>query len=640
MKRVISLFIILAISLSMLASCSVVENITGITGQDKTPGGSGGVQGKPSLDYKYVDFSDEEKSILIEHVGELIPFADCNKYYFEGIYNAEDFSDGVKYYTVGNTRADFENYVKLYSDYEFAGTYTDDFGDTWYTYQTNTVTVNISFYFYSGASYIDVLAYPRKDFDADGGNTDSGNTDGDVTDGNTNGGNTGSDVTDGNTNGGNTGGDVTDGNTESGYRVVDLTKAKHVKDVTDQGYYIDGCPTTGSPAVLVIPVEFSDVTAESKGYTTDALVDVWSGGADDTDYYSVHDYYYISSYGQLDLDVTVLDYWFRPQYDSSYYENATMDYYGDDVAIGDQMIMDEALAELSETMDLSEFDSDDNGIIDSVVLINTLDIGEDDFHWAYRYWNIYTDEDEYYYEYDGVSANDYLWASYQFIYESYDESGDVYYDESVRNTYTYIHEFGHVIGADDYYDTAGKNEPLGGCDIMDAMTGDHNAFTKFNYGWLTSSRLVTATASITMTLEDFSKNGDTIIIANNWDDSLGAYQEYYIVVYYTKSGLNAGEYGYFDRNGIIVYHVNAALVSETLDGETYYNVENNNTDSSDEYGTEDNLIEFVTHQNGTYTYVAGDTLPTVKDDNGKQLGYTFTVDSLSSDRATITFTKR
>ena len=53
--------------------------------------------------------------------------------------------------------------------------------------------------------------------------------------------------------------------------------------------------------------------------------------------------------------------------------------------------------------------------------------------------------------------------------------------------------------------------------------------------------------SITLKLEDFSKNGDTIIIANNFDESLGVYQEYYIIVYYTNNSLNKGNgNGYFD----------------------------------------------------------------------------------------------
>ncbi len=637
MKRIISILIILAISLSMLVSCSVLGDIAAILDSYVDVG----EQGKPSppAGYRYKDFSAAEKAILTEYVGEVIPFAPCNNYYFEGINVEDDFSDGVNYYTVGNSRADFESYVELLVGYELVNTYTDEYGDTWYTYVKDEIYLDVSYYFYASASYIDVIAYRAVDDGNDNdGNTDSGDN-GSADSGNNDNADNGDNGNTDNGDAGNTNGTVTD---TEGYRTVDFTKAKNVKDVTDQGYYLDGCPTTGSPAVLVIPVEFSDSTAASKGYTTDTLVKAWSGDADDTDYYSVHDYYYISSYGALDLDITVLDYWFRPENTSSYYQNATMDYYGDDVMIGDQMIMDEALAYLSKTMDLSNFDSDGNGIIDAVVMINTLDIGDDDFHWAYRYWNIYTDSDDYYYEYDGVSANDYLWASYQFLFESYDYSGNTSYDDtSVMNTYTYIHEFGHVLGADDYYDTSySDNMPLEGCDIMDAMSGDHNAYTKFNYGWLTTSRLVTTDTSTTLTLEDFSKNGDTIIIANSWSDDLGAYQEYYIVVYYTGNGLNSNGYGYFSRDGIVVYHVNSTLVADTIDGETYYDVKNNNTDPSDDYGTEDNLIEFVKSGEGNFTYIEGDSLPTVRDDNGNSLCYTFTVDSLTEDTATITFTKK
>jgi hypothetical protein len=175
---------------------------------------------------------------------------------------------------------------------------------------------------------------------------------------------------------------------------------------------------------------------------------------------------------------------------------------------------------------------------------------------------------------------------------------------------------------------------------MDSMTGDHNAYTKFNLGWITTSRLVVTGSSVTLTLEDFSKGGDTIIIANNWDDSLGAYQEYYVLFYYKNTGLNGGDAGYFARDGVIVYHVNASLYSEVYDGETYYDVYNNNTDPSDQYGTEDNLIEFVKSANDTFTYVVGDTLPSVTDDQGNTLGYTFTVDSITENYATITFTAK
>ncbi len=564
--------------------------------------------------YLYNDFTSAEKRIFRETVGEVIPFMPNDGYSVDS-YELED-EIGVCFIVEDGSREEFDAYRGKFTSYTLVDVYYDDSDGAWYAYEKRDLFVDVTFVDEGIESYVEVYAYVLLDDsggDLGGGSGGGSETDGDV-------------IT-------NDGKGLPKG--ENGVYGVDFTAATYVKNVTEQGYYLGGCPTVGNPAVLVIPVEFSDVTANSKGYDTAVIKEAFERGGQ-TDYHSVYDYYYTSSYGQLSLDITVLDFWFRPKNKSTYYQNATQDYYGDEIAIGDQIIMDEALSQLSKTMDLSSFDSDGNGMIDAVVLINTLDIGEDDFHWAYRYWNLYVDSNDEYYEYDGVSANDYLWASYQFLYDDNEGGFD---DVNAVNTYTYIHEFGHILGADDYYDTAGKNEPMGGCDIMDSMIGDHNAFTKFNYGWLRDSRLVTTNTSVTLRLDDFSKAGDTIILANDWDPALGAYQEYYIVAYYRSVGLNAGAGGYFSREGIVVYHVNASLYKEEVDGEIYYDVKYNNTDASDEYGTKNDLIEYVLSRQGKYTYAVGDTLPTVTTDGGKKLGYTFTVDALHSDYATITFTK-
>ena len=599
-------------------------------------GGSGsGNNGGSTITHTYTSFSSNEKTLFNQYFGTVIPFVSNNEYYVEEYsYDwGDEYEEGLNFYTYGNTQAEFNSYRSLFSSYTYDGTDTDDYGDSWYYYTApQGFYVDMSYYMDDEGDYIiDVYVYFL--YDSNDNNSGSGSGSGN-----------GSSSLPSNVIT-NAGAGLPEGT--NGIYNIDFTKAEKIKDVTDQGYYLDGCPTTGSPAVLVIPIEFSDVTAAKKGYSIEKIVQAFTGK--NTDYYSVDEYYYISSYGKLDLDITVIDQWFRPQYSSSYYKNQTIDYYGDSIEIGDQLILDEALAYLATIMDLSDYDSDGNGIIDAVVMINTLSIDSNtNFNWAYRYWNLYTDDDGYYYEYDNVSANDYIWASYAFMHEKYDENSDVSYtDTSVMNTYTFIHEFGHILGADDYYDTEYglDSTPLEGLDVMDAMAGDHNAYTKFNLGWITTSRLVTTNTSITLTLEDFSKNGDTIIIANNWSESLGAYQEYYIIVYYTMNGLNGkvgdNEYGYFARNGIIVYHVNASLYVEDYEGETYYDVYNNNTSytGANGYGTKDNLIEFVKSAEGNFTYIENDSLSTQTDDFGNALGYSFTVNSLTDDIATITFTK-
>ena len=574
-----------------------------------------------TTEHLYTDFTAEEKALFGELVGLVIPFIPNDKYDVEEYEFENEF--GVNFYTFGNTQAEFDAYRSLFSSYTYNGSEQDDEGDTWYSYSKNDVCIDMVFYFYEGNYVVDVYVYiliddPDDDWgDDDWGDDDWGDTDNTVI----------------------TNQDKGLPQGENGIYDVDFTKGSYVQNANDQGYYIDGCPTTGNPAVLVIPIEFIDITAASKGYSIENIQKIFTGK--DLSYYSVHDYFFISSYEKLDLDITVVDSWFRPEKSSSYYENATYDHFGEEVAIGDQLILDEALAYLSTIMDLSKFDSDSNGIIDAVVMVNTLEIGEDDFHWAYRYQNLYTDDENHFYEYDDVSANDYVWLAYEFMFEGYDEYGDVNYDSTnPLNPYTFIHEFSHVLGATDYYDTAYQENPLGGYDMMDAMPGDHNPYSKFNFGWITTSKLIVTDSSVTVNLDAFAKNGDTIILANNWDESLGAYQEYYVIMYYTRVELNAGEGGYFVRDGILVYHVNSSLYAEEYDGETYYYIYNTNTSENSEGGTEDNLIEFVLSGEGHYTYVVGDTLPTVTDDFGNTLGYTFIIDALDAESATITFTKK
>lgn len=591
----------------------------GGSGSGSGDGGNGGNDDEiQDGEHLYYDFTDEEKDIYNQCVDLVIPFLPTNDYYVES-YDEYGYV-GVYYSALCDTSTAFTWYLAMFSSYGYDGTEVDEYGDTWYLYSKNDIYIDVCYYEYEGAYYVDVDAYYEEGGSSGGGNGGSGDI---VTEENV--------IT-------NEGAGLPDDDGDGIYD-IDFTDAEIVKDVTDQGYYLDGCPTTGAPGVLVIPVDFSDRTASSLGYSIENIKNAFEQNGQN-DYYSVYDYYFISSLGQLTLDITVVDSWFRPSMPSTYYANKTMNYGGSNVLIGDQMIMDEALAYLSTIMDLSAYDSDKNDIIDAVVLVTTLEIdSENVFYWAYRYWNIYTDSDDYYYEYDGVRANDYLWAPYQFMFEDMELNGD-YSDTSNMNTYTFIHEFGHVLGIDDYYDTSYVGSPLDGHDIMDSMIGDHNAYTKFNLGWITSSRLVVTDTSVTLTLDAFEKNGDTIIIANNFDPSLGVYQEYYILVYYTNDLLNAGAGGYFEESGILVYHVNASLYYEEYKGEEYeveiyYDVYNTNTDASDDYGTVNNLIELVSNGNG-YIFDVGDSLSSQTDDLGNTLIYTFVVDSLSDTEATIT----
>ena len=609
MKKLIA-FALVVTTLFIFTSC----NSKGGTSPSQSTSANNG--GDSPSGYKYTAFTAEEEQKLVDLIGETIPFIPNNEYTFE------EYSIPFEYVTIkgivllayGNTQEEFDSYREAYSDYESLS-YVDGTGVTCYLYGPLDAVYVIEVSYYAEADGRDVV---RADvhLEVKGGTAGIG---------------TGIPYDELFTNEG-----VGLPSDPDGIYDLDFTKGEYIKDVTNQGELVGGCPPTGSSGVLVIPVQFSDVTAESKGYTVSTLVNAFSKGGE-TDYYSLYDYYYISSYGKLDLDITVLDFWFTPEHDSKYYDDFIFTYEDEDMPYGEQLILNEALDYLEGIMDLSQFDSDGNGTVDSVILVNTLELDSSDlFTWGYRYMNYYKDEGGSYYEYDGVYAKDYIWASYQFLFETENEYGvHVYDDTSAMNTFTFIHEFAHVLGLHDYYDYASINVPLRGGDIMCSDRGDHNAYSKFNLGWLRTSRLVVTDSSITLTLEDFSKNGDTVIIANNWDDKLGAYQEYYVLVYYTNNGVNAGEgNGYFDTEGIVVYHVNAAMYMP--EDSEYYDVYNTNNDIIHERGTENDLIDYVLSDKGETVYVVGDTMPTVTDDYGDELVYSFTVDALTSEYATIT----
>ena len=605
MKKITLLVILILLCSFSMVSCqiyipSIIHSII-----DETPDS-----------FTYTDFTEDEKAIFLDNVGYLPPFIPTDKYEITSFLGDDDYSSGIRYSTYHNSREDFNQFLDSLSSLTLRREDVDEYGDTWYYFTKGEIVLAASYYRTFIGDIIDVFVYidETEEITLRGTLVNNGK-----------------------------GLPKEDPDTPGVYK-VDFSESEHVQDASDLYNYRSGCPTTGKPAVLVIPVQFIDCTAAEAGYSIDKIEKAFSGKGEDTDYYSVEEYYFLSSYGMCDLEITVLDEWFMPKFSSKYYKNQDSSKTPDGHTIGDQMIMDEALDYLDERMDLSKFDSDGNGYIDAVIMINTLPVSNDDyFHWAYRYWNVYSDNTGKLYSYDGVMANDYAWMSYGFMHESTDRWGrPIYTDLDAINTKTYIHEFAHIMGAEDYYDTSYEDPlgPLYGKDMMDSSVGDHNPLTKLHYGWIDSSRLVTTNSSVTLTLEDFSKSGDTIIIANNFDTSLGAYQEYFILMYYKQSGLNDSSAKYFDTDGLVIYHVNASLYYETTDGETLY-ILNHDNSSSDGRNM---LLELVSINLGIveipcYVMPEGAVITGLIDDSGSVLPYLIKVDKIIGDTITVTFKK-
>ncbi|MFA6662467.1 MAG: hypothetical protein WCS56_05495, partial [Bacilli bacterium] len=69
--------------------------------------------------------------------------------------------------------------------------------------------------------------------------------------------------------------------------------------------------------------------------------------------------------------------------------------------------------------------------------------------------------------------------------------------KGIVDAHTFIHETGHLLGAEDYYNYRGTSQPLGGLDMMDYNIGDHNLWTKMEYGWV-DPIVVTGNAKVTI----------------------------------------------------------------------------------------------------------------------------------------------
>ena len=418
---------------------------------------------------------------------------------------------------------------------------------------------------------------------------------------------------------------------------------------TNETYGVtQGLPSVGNPKVLVIPVEFNDSPAPSS--MVEDLEKAFFGTSEETGWESLKSYYYKSSYGKLTIDGTVLEPFNTGKnvgyYDNLYaqyledldaYYNYETDTYPDNV---EYSIIKSALEYYDDQINYDDYDTDNDGYIDSIYVIYTRDYDyEGDTNWwAYTY-EYFTDDYEFY---DGVEADFYTFMSIQFFSDKLQEKTVKY------NCETVIHETGHLLGLDDYYDYTENKGPeggIGGGDMMDYNVGDHNAFSKVLLGWI--NPYVLTGSNVSITLNSFEKSGDCIIVPKNWNGSF--YSEYFIIDYYTPTGVNAfvkGKSGLFGTYGIRIYHINAELLSYNDASIIYAMTKYNNSDTTYRLITlveadGRNDINNKGWSEDSDLFKAGDVYSTAKWHNNTSANFTMTVNSITTtanlEKAVVTF---
>lgn len=358
---------------------------------------------------------------------------------------------------------------------------------------------------------------------------------------------------------------------------VNYTKASYSNGYTTENLNIDSLgygfgyhymPSLGNAKILVIPIQTSD--SNFKDSEIEDIRKAFFGDSDGSGHESVSSYYQKSSYSNLNIDgevTSIVKFNMTAAQMEKQFETKQKN--GENYT---DYLLNSALEALDDSIDYSEYDSNDDGYIDAVWMVYAPEYDQtSDFYWAYTTWNSIQPSKNSLYTYDGVHPSAYSWASKSFLYER-NYSG-------YPDTHTYIHETGHLLGLDDYYSydyDGSKNydTPIGGVDMMDLNIGDHTSFSKYLLGWITPTVVTPESLEAndnTFTLTSFTEKGKCLLIPIiNDDETLNynntAFDEYLLVEYYTPTNLNkldltayTSGVSTYQKAGVLLYHVNARV---------------------------------------------------------------------------------
>ena len=310
-----------------------------------------------------------------------------------------------------------------------------------------------------------------------------------------------------------------------------------------QSTQIDGTfPATGKHKLLMLLVNFADTKPTYSADQFDAYMNEKGFGGIG----SFRDFYLENSYGKLDITTTVTQ-WVTVPYPKSYYNTDNAD-----------ALITDALSMIDSEIDLNDFDNDGDGMLDGLAVIHqgtgAEASGSSRDIWSHS-GTIYGKS------FDGVRLG------------RYTIEPEILYNKSNPNQMATIgvmcHEFGHNLGAPDFYDTdyEGSNGEFPGTGVWDLMGGGAwngpdfsgtrpasiNMWQKIQLGWV--EPVVLSESATINGVKPAHENP----VAYRFDTTEPG--EYFIVE-------NRQQQGNFDSalpgHGLIVYHANDNMIAENV----------------------------------------------------------------------------
>ncbi|MFC1476019.1 M6 family metalloprotease domain-containing protein [Candidatus Zixiibacteriota bacterium] len=151
---------------------------------------------------------------------------------------------------------------------------------------------------------------------------------------------------------------------------------------------------------------------------------------------SMTEFYLENSYGSFHVAGDVVG-WYRMPQTYAYYVDGQQGYgtYPQNV----KKMVEDAISAADPSLDFSKYDNDDNGWVDGIAVIHAgydaAETGSDDMIWSHR-WSI-----------SAQMRDDVMLSSYAI------QPAIRYYDDRIIGIGVFCHEWGHVLGLPDLYDT-------------------------------------------------------------------------------------------------------------------------------------------------------------------------------------------